>query len=76
MPERRPHWPVRVPQANAASRQQSPPNPQALPTASQWKIWSRLIAGTKTDTVPTHPIPVRALTVAALDALDPKAPAT
>lgn len=48
-------------------------NPDALPSASGWKIWSRFLAGGKTDTVPVDPIPVRPLTPAQLDALDPQA---
>jgi L-ascorbate metabolism protein UlaG (beta-lactamase superfamily) len=59
------------PQFNGCSFQ-NPPNPQALPSASPWKIWSRFIAGTKNGTVPVDPIPVRAVTTAQLDALDPQ----
>lgn len=49
------------------------PNPQALPSASPWQIWSRFLVGTKTDTVPVDPIPVRPLNAAQLEALDPAA---
>ncbi|WP_162586597.1 MBL fold metallo-hydrolase [Variovorax sp. RA8] len=49
---------------------QNLPNPQALPSASSWKIWSRFLAGTKTGTVPVDPIPVQALDAAQLEALD------
>lgn len=63
--------------AYAASAQYSkacsfvnPPNPDALPRASTWKIWSRFLVGDKVDTVPVDPIPVQPLTPAALQALD------
>ena len=49
------------------------PNPQALPSQSGWKIWSRFITAGKEGTVPVDPIPVRRLTQAQLDALDPAA---
>ena len=49
---------------------QNPVNPEALPTASGWKIWSRFLFGTKVGTVPVDAIPVQALTTAQLDALD------
>jgi L-ascorbate metabolism protein UlaG (beta-lactamase superfamily) len=52
---------------------QNPPNPQALPSASPWKIWPRFLFETKTGTVPVDPIPVRALSAAQLEALDPQA---
>ena len=48
-------------------------NPDALPQASAWRIWSRFIVGSKIDTVPVDAIPVQPLTPAALDALDVKA---
>jgi L-ascorbate metabolism protein UlaG (beta-lactamase superfamily) len=51
----------------------NPPNPDALPTASQWKIWSRFLFESKPDTVPVDPIPVRTVTIEQLEALDPKA---
>jgi L-ascorbate metabolism protein UlaG (beta-lactamase superfamily) len=51
---------------------QNPPNPDALPSASGWKIWSRFIVGSKTGTVPVDAIPVRPITAAQLDALDPQ----
>ncbi len=51
----------------------NPPNPQARPSQSGWKIWSRFFAATKEGTVPVDPIPVRRLDRAALDALDPAA---
>ena len=34
-------------------------NPQALPSQSSWKIWSRFFTATKEGTVPVDPIPVR-----------------
>ena len=52
---------------------QNPPNPEALPSAGSWQIWSRFLVGSKTDTVPTDPIPVQPLTPAQLEALDPQA---
>ena len=52
---------------------QNPPNPDALPSAGTWKIWSRFLVGDKVNTVPIDPIPVRPLTTAQLDALDPLA---
>lgn len=51
----------------------NPPNPDALPTQSQWKIWSRFLFETKTGAVPVDPIPVRPVTIEQLEALDPKA---
>ncbi|CAN5265338.1 MBL fold metallo-hydrolase [soil metagenome] len=48
-------------------------NPDAKPSESGWKIWSRFVTGTKEGTVPVDPIPVRALDRASLDALDPSA---
>lgn len=49
---------------------QNLPNPQALPSANSWKIWSRFLTATKTGTVPVDPIPVQELDAAQLDALD------
>ncbi|RYZ09990.1 MAG: MBL fold metallo-hydrolase [Comamonadaceae bacterium] len=49
----------------------APPNPDALPSASGWTIWSRFLIGTKTGTVPVDPIPLHALSRAELDGLDP-----
>ena len=51
----------------------NPANPDALPTASGWKIWSRFLFGTKVGTVPVDAIPVQPLTGAQLEALDPQA---
>ena len=48
-------------------------NPQALPSQSGWKIWTRFLTLGKQGTVPVDPIPVRRLERAALDALDPAA---
>lgn len=44
-------------------------NPQALPSQSSWKIWSRFLTQPKEGTVPVDPIPVRRLDRAQLDAL-------
>lgn len=49
------------------------PNPDAQPTASAWRIWSRFLFGSKRGTVPVDAIPVRALERTALDALDAQA---
>ncbi len=46
----------------------NPPNPDALPSAGSWKIWSRFLLEAKTGTVPTDPIPVQALDGAQLGA--------
>ncbi|RZJ07233.1 MAG: MBL fold metallo-hydrolase [Rubrivivax sp.] len=51
----------------------NPPNPATPPGASGWAIWSRFIFGSKQGTVPVDAIPVRPLTTAQLDALDPQA---
>ena len=51
----------------------NPVNPDALPTASGWKIWSRFLFGTKVGTVPVDAIPVQPLTGAQLEALDQQA---
>ena len=45
-------------------------NPQALPSQSGWKIWTRFFTADKTGTVPVDAIPVRKLDRASLDALD------
>lgn len=47
----------------------NPPNPDAKPTQSAWRIWSRFFFSTKTGTVPVDAIPVQAVTRAQLDAL-------
>lgn len=52
---------------------QNPPNPQARQPRTTWEIWSRLLTEKKVGTVPVDPIPVRPLTPAALQALDPGA---
>ncbi len=49
------------------------PNPSTPPEASTWSIWTRFIFATKVGTVPVDPIPVRPLSTAQLDALDPVA---
>ena len=48
-------------------------NPQAQPSQPAWKIWSRFLAPAPPGTRPVDAIPVRPLTRAALDALDPTA---
>ena len=48
-------------------------NPEARPSQPAWKIWSRFLTPAPPGTVPVDPIPVRPLTAAALDALDPAA---
>ena len=62
---------VRSPQFKGCGFQ-NPPNPDALPSASSWKIWSRFLFESKIDTVPIDPIPVQALDTAMLKALDPQ----
>jgi L-ascorbate metabolism protein UlaG (beta-lactamase superfamily) len=51
----------------------NPPNPQTPPGAGTWTIWSRFVFGSKTGTVPVDAIPVRPLTTAQLEALNPQA---
>ena len=51
----------------------NPPNPLTPPGASTFAIWSRFFFGSKVDTVPVDAIPVRPLTTAQLEALDPQA---
>lgn len=51
----------------------NPPNAATPAGASGWAIWSRFIFGSKVGTVPVDAIPVRPLTTAQLDALDPQA---
>jgi L-ascorbate metabolism protein UlaG (beta-lactamase superfamily) len=48
-------------------------NPHAKPSQPTWKIWSRFLGPMPPGTVPVDAIPVRALTRAALDALDDSA---
>ena len=48
-------------------------NPDALPSAGSWKIWSRFLFASKVGTVPVDAIPVQPLTRSALDALDMQA---
>jgi L-ascorbate metabolism protein UlaG (beta-lactamase superfamily) len=52
---------------------ENPPNPQTPPGAGTWAIWSRFIFGSKVGTVPVDAIPVRPLSTAQLEALDPQA---
>jgi L-ascorbate metabolism protein UlaG (beta-lactamase superfamily) len=49
---------------------QNQSNPELPASQSPTRIWWRFATETKTGTVPVDPIPVRALTRAALDALD------
>ncbi len=51
----------------------NPPNAQTPPGAGAWNIWTRFIFASKVGTVPVDAIPVRPLTRAQLDALDPQA---
>lgn len=48
----------------------NPPNPDALPSAGGWKIWTRFLVAKKSGTVPIDPIPVQALDGATLAGLD------
>lgn len=59
------------PQATPNCEFKNLPNPDLKPNQSQWKIWSRFFFESKEGTVPVDPIPVRPLTRAALEALDP-----
>ena len=52
---------------------QNPPNPDMKPNRGTWDIWSRFFFEDKKGTVPIDPIPVRPVTRASLDALDPAA---
>jgi L-ascorbate metabolism protein UlaG (beta-lactamase superfamily) len=61
------------PQAGPDCGFQNMPNPQALPAKPGWAIWTRFLVAKKEGTVPVDPIPVRTLTRATLDALDPAA---
>jgi hypothetical protein len=49
------------------------PNPDLRQSQGAWSIWTRFLFAQKEGTVPVDPIPVRTLTRAALDALDPGA---
>lgn len=49
------------------------PNPDARASESGWKIWTRFLTTSKQDTRPAEPLPVRPVTRAQLDALDPGA---
>lgn len=51
----------------------NPPNPDTPPGAGTWTIWSRFVFASKSGTVPVDAIPVRPLTTAQLEALDPQA---
>ena len=61
------------PQTSSDCHFRNLPNPDALPTQSGWKIWSRFFTATKQGTVPVDPIPLRRLDRAQLEALDPAA---
>ncbi|MFI5445589.1 MBL fold metallo-hydrolase [Polaromonas sp. UC242_47] len=61
------------PQADGKCGFSNMPNPDAKPSQTTWKIWSRFFTANKEGTVPVDPIPVRRLDKAALDALDPAA---
>lgn len=49
------------------------PNPEARASQSGWKIWTRFLTVKKENTRPAEPLPVRPVTRAQLDALDPGA---
>ncbi|MGQ2979101.1 MAG: MBL fold metallo-hydrolase [Polaromonas sp.] len=61
------------PQADGNCGFRNMPNPDAKPSQTSWKIWSRFLSANKQGTVPVDPIPVRKLDQAALAALDPAA---
>jgi L-ascorbate metabolism protein UlaG (beta-lactamase superfamily) len=49
------------------------PNPQAGQQKSSWDIWTRILFAKKVGSVPVDPIPVRPVTRAQLQGLDPAA---
>ena len=49
------------------------PDPSTRPTEGSWKIWSRFLFETQEGATPRDAIPVRRLSRALLDALDPAA---
>lgn len=51
----------------------NPPNPQARPTASAWKIWPRFLFDDTPGREPAEPLPLHRLDPAQLEALDPQA---
>lgn len=65
--------PTAAPHTDDGCRFRNLPNPAAKPSQDGWTIWSRFFSAKKEGTVPVDPIPVRPLTRAQLDALDPAA---
>ena len=65
--------PTAAPHIDDGCRFRNLPNADALPSKDAWTIWSRFFTAKKEGTVPVDPIPVRPLTRAQLDALDPAA---
>jgi len=65
--------PTAAPHTDDGCRFRNLPNADALPSKDAWTIWSRFFTAKKEGTVPVDPIPVRPLTRAQLDALDPAA---
>jgi L-ascorbate metabolism protein UlaG (beta-lactamase superfamily) len=61
------------PQADGKCGFSNMANPDAKPSQTSWRIWSRFLTANKQGTVPVDPIPVRKLDKAALEALDPAA---
>lgn len=61
------------PQAGPDCRFVNMPNPDLKPQQSTTRIWTRFLFETKQGSVPVDPIPVRPVTRAALEALDPAA---
>ncbi|MES2413650.1 MAG: MBL fold metallo-hydrolase [Pseudomonadota bacterium] len=61
------------PQASGDCHFSNMPNPDAKPSQTSWKIWSRFFFGTKQGSMPVDAIPVRRIDPAALAALDPAA---
>jgi L-ascorbate metabolism protein UlaG (beta-lactamase superfamily) len=66
-------WLLALAGCTAAGGFENQSNPQLPVSQSPAKIWWRFMTETKTGTMPIDPIPVRPLTRAALDALDPEA---
>ncbi len=65
--------PTAAPHTDDGCRFRNLANPDARPSQDGWTIWSRFFTAKKEGTVPVDPIPVRPLTRAQLDALDPAA---
>ena len=65
--------PTAAPHTDDGCRFRNLSNADARPSQDAWTIWTRFFTAKKEGTVPVDPIPVRPLTRAQLDALDPAA---